>query len=114
MVRYTPIVSSDPFNCMLTDAYGNFGLVGFVMVAIVLGVLHALGGAALATPRSAGGLVFGLFALTHAFYFEQEFILLLIAWVKVLPVPAAILLFNPLRVRYVGHARLAPGSTIAL
>jgi hypothetical protein len=99
MVRYTPIVSSDPFNCLLTDAYGNFGLVGFAMVAIALGMLYALASAALATPRSAGGLVVGLFALTHGFYFEQEFILLLIGWVKVIPVLGALLLVNPLRVR---------------
>src|SRR2546425_5451035 len=55
MVRYTPIVSSDPVNCMLTDAYGNFGLLGFVMVAITLGLLNALGSAALAAPRSGRG-----------------------------------------------------------
>jgi len=114
MVRYTPIVSSDPFSCMLTDAYGNFGLLGFVMVAITLAVLYAVGSAALATPRSAGGLVLGLFALTHGFFFEQEFILLLTGWVKVLPVLAAILLVNPLRVRGLGRAPRALGSSMAL
>jgi len=98
MVRYTPIVSSDPFSCMLTDAFGNFGLAGFALVAIVLALIHAMCGAVLISPRSGGGLILSLFVLTHAFYFEQEFILLLIGWVKVLPVAAALLVANPIRV----------------
>lgn len=93
--RYTNLGTVDYFSCILTDAYGNFGLLGFPMVALVLAWCCAYSTVAIARPSTPATLVLGLFLAAHMLSFDQQFSELLLGWVKKTPVLMAVLVVNP-------------------
>lgn len=93
--HYTDIDTPDYFSCMLTDAYGNFGYAGMAMVGLFLGAVLALSTRALRHPRNGLWAVVALFALSHIFQFEQEFVTAAVLWAKKIPVLVAVLILNP-------------------
>jgi hypothetical protein len=97
MRRYTDLDQSDYFSCMLSDAYGNFGALGIALVGLVLGVALGLSVRGLRGPVNALVAVIALFAISHLFQFEQEFVSATILWTKKLPFLAAVLVVNPFR-----------------
>ena len=99
MRNYTDIRSADYVSCILTDAYGNFGKLGLVLVGLFLaGVCGFVAWTAVRLP-GAGWVIVGLFAISHVAYFEQEFVQALLLWGKKLPLLVAFLVVNPFRIR---------------
>lgn len=105
MRRYTNLDQSDYFSCMLSDAYGNFGFAGIALVGIVLGVAVGLSVRGLTHPRYSFVPLLALFAVSHLFQFEQEFVTASFLWIKKLPFLVAVLVINPFVVR--------PGSPLS-
>jgi len=97
LLRYAGLALPDYYACMLTDAYGNFGRAGFVLVAAVLGGLAAFVGWGLGTAASPALALLACFWAVRALPFEQEFVSLLTSWVKLLPVLVLVILARPLR-----------------
>ena len=95
MRHYTDLPDTDHVSCILTDAYGNFGLLGFVLVGAILGSAFGFGIRNLQRPSHPALAIIALFAISHLFQFEQEFVTALLLWVKELPVLLGMLLLNP-------------------
>jgi hypothetical protein len=95
MRRYTDIDQPDWFSCMLTDAYGNFGIPGIALVGLALGAAVGLSTRGLIRPRWSVAPVIALFFVSHLFQFEQEFVTAAFLWIKKLPFLAAVLVVNP-------------------
>jgi hypothetical protein len=97
LLRYGGLAKADYYSCMLSDAYGNFSIYGFLLAALFLG--YALGAATAAIRWSAApaALLFAVFAITRLLPFEQEFESLLFGWYKLIPFVLVILLVYPLR-----------------
>jgi hypothetical protein len=97
LLRYGGLAKTDYYSCMLSDAYGNFSIYGFVLAALFLG--YALGAATAAIRWSAApaALLLAVFAMTRLLPFEQEFESLLFGWYKLIPFVLAVLLVYPLR-----------------
>jgi len=89
---------TDYYSSVLTDAYGNFWVLGFPLVAWVLAIACAYGTKFLATPRSPTFLLVGLFVLLNIFTFERPFIDIVVGWIKLLPILLVFLLVNPIRI----------------
>lgn len=98
LLQYAGRAESDYYSCMISDAYGNLGLPGFLVVALVLAALCAFATAGL-LRGGAVVLVLSCFALARTLAFEQEFATLMFSWFKLSPIILAILLVNPLRRR---------------
>jgi hypothetical protein len=99
MLRYSGVGKTDYYSCMLTDVYGNFSIYGFLLPALLLGIVLARATAALRWSAKPAGVVFAAFAITRVLPFEQEFESLLFGWYKLLPFVLVALLFYPLRRR---------------
>jgi hypothetical protein len=99
LLRYGGVAKTDYYNCMLSDAYGNFGRLGFLVVAIVLASLFGWATSAVATSASPAMLITAAFFLTRGLPFEQEFATLLYGWFKLVPFVAAVVVLSPLRAR---------------
>jgi hypothetical protein len=97
--KYTDIDTPDYFSSMLTDAYGNFGVAGIALVGLALGGIVGLSVRGITRPRHAYAPVLALFAVSHLFQFEQEFVTAMFLWIKKLPFLAAMLVVNPFVVR---------------
>lgn len=97
LLRYSGVGKTDYYSCMLTDAYGNFSVYGFLLPAFVLGVILARATAAVRWSAKPAAIVIAAFAMTRALPFEQEFGQLLYAWLKLLPFVLVALVFYPLR-----------------
>jgi Na+/proline symporter len=77
--------------------YGNFSIYGFLLPAVLLGIVLARATAALRWSASPAAIVFAAFAMTRVLPFEQEFGSLLFGWYKLVPFVLVALLFYPLR-----------------
>jgi hypothetical protein len=97
MLRYGGVVKEDYYSCVLTDAYGNFGVYGFLLSAVVLGGTLAFATAALRWSSAPAALLFGVFALTRILPFEQGLETVLFSWFKLAPFVIAFLIIYPLR-----------------
>jgi hypothetical protein len=95
LLSYAGIALPDYYNCMLTDAYGNFGVPGFLLVAGVLGVLVAYCTDAMTRCRRPATVILACFVLSRLLPFEQEFAMLLFGWFKLVPFVGGLLLLNP-------------------
>lgn len=114
LLQYAGIAESDYYSCMISDAYGNLGLAGFLAVALVLAGACAVAGVGL---RGKGGptvILIASFVLSRVLPFEQEFASLLFGWLKLLPLIIAIWIFSPLRRRRPAVLRIENGSAQAL
>jgi hypothetical protein len=105
MRQYTDIKDADYVSCMLTDAYGNFGYLGFLMLGLFLGTATGLSTRAMVGLTSAAWALVGLFAISHLIVFEQEFVSALLLWTKKLPFLLAILIAAPFRVVRTGASQ---------
>jgi hypothetical protein len=97
LLRYSGVGKTDYYSCMLTDAYGNFSIYGFLLPALVLGIILARATAAMRWSAKPAAIVVAAFVITRALPFEQEFGTLLYAWLKLLPFVLVALVFYPLR-----------------
>ncbi len=98
MEKYTDLDPGDAPSCVLTDVYGNFGVVGFFFSAIFLACAFAI----LARMFAKGGgqrIFITLFLATHLMIFENSFIHYLLGWPKVLPILFILLIINPINYR---------------
>lgn len=96
LLQYAGIAQMDYYSCMLTDAYGNFGVMGFLAVALVLSTICAFVTVAIRSGAGPAVIVVSCFALSRVLPFEQEFSALLFGWLKLAPVVLVVMLFNPL------------------
>jgi hypothetical protein len=97
LLRYGGVSKADYYSCMLSDAYGNFSVYGFLLAALALGPIIAVSTAALRWSAAPAGLVFAAFAITRALPFEQEFESILFGWYKLVPFVLFALAVYPLR-----------------
>jgi hypothetical protein len=97
LLRYGGVSKTDYYSCMLSDAYGNFSVYGFLLAALALGPIIAVSTAALRWSAAPAGLVFAAFAITRALPFEQEFESILFGWYKLVPFVLFALVVYPLR-----------------
>jgi hypothetical protein len=97
MVNYTDLTSSDYIDCMLTDAYINFWIFGFIIVGFVLGTFCAYIDKNLRYPESSRSIVISLFLVNVISLFEGEFITIFMGIFQGLPFLLFILLINPLK-----------------
>ncbi|MEI6813812.1 MAG: hypothetical protein WCL36_06485 [bacterium] len=99
LLRYAGEQAEDASSSILTDAYGNLGVSGFVLVGLVLGALLALGTRWINHATSGRTVVVALFMLWLLIPFEQEFGAVLFGWAKLLPVVVVGAWLTPLRAR---------------
>ena len=97
LLRYGGVAKADYYSCMLSDAYGNFSVYGFLLAALVVGPILAVSTAALRWSAAPAGVVFAAFAITRVLPFEQEFESILFGWYKLIPFVVVALAFYPLR-----------------
>jgi hypothetical protein len=97
LLRYGGIAKTDHYNCMLSDAYGNFSIWGFLLVAIVLGMLLSWATATVATSTAPMFIAAAMFVLIKVLPFEQEFGNLMFGWFKLAPFAVLIIVLFPLR-----------------
>jgi hypothetical protein len=96
LLQYAGIAEPDYYSCMISDAYGNLGLTGFLLVAIVIAFVCAFATAGVRAAASPAVLLVASFVLSRVLPFEQEFANLLFGWVKLTPLLLLTLLVNPL------------------
>jgi hypothetical protein len=113
LLRYSGVGKTDYYSCMLTDAYGNFSIYGFLLPALLLGIIFARATAALRWSAKPAAIVIAAFAITRALPFEQEFGSLLYAWLKLVPFVLVALVFYPLRRDRVESPTSASLSTVS-
>ena len=89
---------TDYYSCTATDAYGNFWIFGFPLLAWALAILCFYGTKLFVNPRSGNSLLLGIFILMHIFSFETEFISILLGWIKIVPLLLILILFNPIKI----------------
>ena len=97
LLRYGGVSKTDYYSCMLSDAYGNFSIYGFLFAAAVSAFVLAIATGALSWSGSPAAICLGLFALTRILPFEQEFSTLLFGWLKLIPFVLLGVAFYPLR-----------------
>lgn len=105
LLQYAGIAQMDYYSCMLSDAYGNFGVAGFLAVALALASICAFVSAGIRLAAGPAILVVSCFALSRVLPFEQEFSALLFGWLKLAPVVLAVILCNPLATPRTSTAR---------
>jgi hypothetical protein len=113
LLRYGGVAKTDYYSCMLTDAYGNFSIYGFLLAALVLGPIIAFATAALRWSAAPVGLVFAAFAITRVLPFEQGFESILFGWYKLVPFILMALAFYPLRRAGSAFHRVSRSPTLA-
>jgi len=97
LLRYGGVGKADYYSCMLSDAYGNFSVYGFLLAALVVGPILAVSTASLRWSAAPAGIVFAAFAITRVLPFEQEFESILFGWYKLVPFVVVALAVYPLR-----------------
>ena len=94
--NYTTLDPGDYYSCAFTDAYGNFGPFGYLLLAICYTcAIGALTFAAHKT-RKPWVIVLTFFFAAHLIVFESEFITLLLGWIRVAPFFILMLLVIPI------------------
>ena len=86
MQRYTSLSGVDYPSCLLTDLYGNFGVLGFPILGLILGALLGRTTVGLTCPRKSKDFLVAVYCFALVAQFEAEFITVLIGWVRVLPI----------------------------
>lgn len=97
LLMYAGIGASDYYSCILSDAYGNLGLLGFLASAFVLAGLLAWSSTVLARAATPLLVVLALFVVVRVLPFEQEFGTVLFGWFKTVPVAILVGFLYPLR-----------------
>jgi hypothetical protein len=97
LLRYSGVGAADYYSCMLTDAYGNFSVLGFGVAALVVSLMLAWSTAAVRASPAPWAIVVGTFFLIRLMVFEQEFGTVLFGWFKLAPIVVIAALFYPLR-----------------
>ena len=108
MYEYAGITSPDYQSCVLTDAYGNFGVAGILLAAIVIGAIAGTASRYMVAPPSRLFLLLSIAGLQVVSQFEASLLTLLaFAWARQLPSLFVLLLSCPLRPRSLGAGRIA-------
>ncbi|MBX3424443.1 MAG: hypothetical protein KF688_02075 [Pirellulales bacterium] len=98
MYDYAGIDKADYPSCILTDAYGNFGLVGVVAAAGVLGFICALARQYVANPPTRFAFAAGIVAMQVAAHFEGSFLFhVFLGWLQYAPAAAVLVVVLPFR-----------------
>lgn len=99
LLRYAGVATEDYYNCVFSDAYGNFAQFGFLLAGLVLGGVVGLGSRWMRAPQSGAQFLIGAFLIWRALPFEQEFSTLLFGWLKLVPVVWLVVRMHPFTVR---------------
>lgn len=83
-------------SCLLTDLYGNLGLFGFPIGALVVSWASIIVRRAFTEATSPRLIVIALYVLFHLLLFEQEAAIFVSSLVNALPVLALVLVMNPM------------------
>lgn len=110
--RHTGLGTVDYYSCAVTDAYGNFGPLGFIFTAFIVATLVAM--VPIFVFRRIRGftsasLLIGMVIAYHVLTFEQASIAYLIGWVRYVPILVVFLVLNPLK-RQVNRPGFVGGS----
>jgi hypothetical protein len=95
--HYTSITSSDYFSSTLMDAYGNFGLLGIMLVALILGIACATGTRWLLYPGFPAAPLAGIWLIYLILPFEHPLITTFNNALRFAPLLLLFLALNPLR-----------------
>lgn len=109
LLQYAGIAEPDYYSCMISDAYGNIGLPGFLAVALLLALACAFATAGLRAGTRPAVLLLASFVLSRILPFEQEFSNILFGWIKLTPLLIVVLLVNPLA-RFDAADNIAPDA----
>jgi len=99
MQQYLHWAPPDYFSCTLTDLFGNFHVIGFLIGGLTIGAFFRFYRHSINHPTTAAAVIIAIFGLTHVIVFDQEASTLLFGWFKKLPVLLAVLAYNPFIVR---------------
>src|SRR5262249_7422784 len=83
-------------SCMLTDLYGNFGLLGLPIGAVIISWAGGLARRAFTERGSPASVVVALYVVFHLLLFEQELAVFFSSLVNTLPVLFLVILLNPM------------------
>jgi hypothetical protein len=83
-------------SCILTDLYGNFGLLGFPIGAVVVSWACNLARRAFTEAGSPLSVVIALYVVFHLLLFEQELAVFFSSLLNTLPVLLLVILLNPM------------------
>jgi len=94
--RYLDTTIKDTPSSILTDAYANFFLAGFIVAGVLMGAILGWTDGVLRSTTSAGAAVLAFFLMEKSLYAEKEMLTLIIDLLKFSPVPilSAILLWR--------------------
>jgi hypothetical protein len=99
MYDYAGINQPDYPSCMLTDAYGNFGLLGILAAAIVLGIGCAIATQYVVAAPTRLWLVVGITSLQIVSYFEGSLLYhIFLGWIRHFPSMVILYLICPLQI----------------
>ena len=97
MYEYAGIDMVDYPSCLLTDAYGNFSILGIFIAGLVLGVGCSLTQQFLTSPPSRFLLALGIVAIQVITLFEASLLHhLLMGWIQYLPALAILYFISPI------------------
>ena len=105
---------ADTPSIILTDIYANFGVLGFPLAAVIVGLVLGWAGKALVSANRVGQLVLALFLLEKTLYMEKEFFGFVVDLLKFSPavlLSAALLWSVPLVRNGNPSPALSPGSS---
>lgn len=96
LAEHTDIRARDYYSCALTDAYGNFGAVGYLLAAVyftlaTMAIMFAF------NSSSGALLILGAFGFVHTMTFEAELATHLFGWIRLLPAVVLLVAINPIR-----------------
>lgn len=94
--RYVEDNRIDYPSCVLTDLYGNFGLVGFPIGAVVVAWACGLVRRGFSQTGSPLSVVVALYVVFPLLFFEQELAVFVSSLVNTLPVLFLVILMNPM------------------
>ena len=106
--EYTNLSAVDYQSCGLTDAYGNFGPVGFILAGFVHGVFLGLITRLLMHGRSGRTLLVVIMLSYYFLLFEQEFFNFAIGWIRIVPWLIVLAMLAPIRYYSVVGSRSEP------
>jgi hypothetical protein len=107
--RHTTIGLHDYYSCALTDAFGNFGVVGYLLCATYFAFAVALAERLLRARRPAA-LLLGVAVFLHVAVFEAEMFTHLFGWLKFAAAVILLLTLNPIRSMTLAADRASPAQ----
>jgi len=96
--KYLKYDEDDYYSSILTDSYGNYGLLGFIFCAIIIAPLIFLASTFIKNPQKGSQLIIGIYIMINLLRFEHELGSLLSDLIKFSVILIPLLFINPIQV----------------